>query len=426
MFKKLSLTALILIMVLTSLLAPGAIKSVSAYDSRDEFGGFKLLDISSINALKTRSYTVYGTGEESHALIDFIEAARIEEGMPWTSIRDFTLFYKTNGVTVAFIEFRGIGLYPYSVGGGFVEWRFNNTRDIETRYGYFTDTLPSNLSTSATSIQYMSFSGSRYYSESIGFEIYNALESKQTVFDKVHALMQEVYQIQLINTTRPPVYISAGSLIELPTPTRTGYSFEGWYLNAGLTEPFTATTMPASDLTLYAKWVINTYTINFITNGGAALQALEFDYNSNITLPTPTKAGYEFNGWYSDLELTTSFTASTMPANDLTLYAGWTAIEDPTGPETEDPNEEEPTNPGTEEPEEPESLLEILKRKLIDPLNEKVFNPLNEIIFKPIYRSIIKPLADLMGAPLWSVWTGFILIIYIILRVILAAIFRRK
>ena len=37
-------------------------------------------------------------------------------------------------------------------------------------------------------------------------------------------------------------------------PTKTGYTFAGWYSDAGLTTPYTFTTMPASSITLYAKW----------------------------------------------------------------------------------------------------------------------------------------------------------------------------
>ncbi len=38
------------------------------------------------------------------------------------------------------------------------------------------------------------------------------------------------------------------------TPSRTGYAFAGWYTDEALTQPYVQTTMPAHDLTLYAKW----------------------------------------------------------------------------------------------------------------------------------------------------------------------------
>ncbi|MBK8419012.1 InlB B-repeat-containing protein [Candidatus Villigracilis saccharophilus] len=49
-----------------------------------------------------------------------------------------------------------------------------------------------------------------------------------------------------------------GSAVSAPTaPTKTGNTFGGWYSDAGLTTAYTFTTMPASDITLYAKWTVN-------------------------------------------------------------------------------------------------------------------------------------------------------------------------
>jgi uncharacterized repeat protein (TIGR02543 family) len=46
-------------------------------------------------------------------------------------------------------------------------------------------------------------------------------------------------------------------------------------------------------------------------------------YGNNITLYTPIKEGYTFSGWFTDLEMTTSYTWGTMPANNLDLYGYW-------------------------------------------------------------------------------------------------------
>ena len=58
--------------------------------------------------------------------------------------------------------------------------------------------------------------------------------------------------------------IRYGAQISAPSVTRTGYTFAGWYDNSGFNgSPYTLTTMPAQDLTLYAKWTANavTYTV---------------------------------------------------------------------------------------------------------------------------------------------------------------------
>lgn len=114
----------------------------------------------------------------------------------------------------------------------------------------------------------------------------------------------------------------------LATPTRTGYTFAGWYRDANLTNTFSNTTMPAENLTLYAKWTVNQYTITFETNGGNAIAGLTRNFNAPIgTINTPTRIGHTFVGWFTDQAMTVAFTASTMPAENLTLYAKWTVTQ---------------------------------------------------------------------------------------------------
>jgi uncharacterized repeat protein (TIGR02543 family) len=117
-----------------------------------------------------------------------------------------------------------------------------------------------------------------------------------------------------------------GTTVSAPTPpTKTGNTFVGWYSDIGLTTAYTFTTMPASNITLYAKWTVNDYTISFVSNGGSAVTAITQAYGSTVSAPTaPTKTGNTFAGWYSDVGLTTAYTFTTMPASNTTLYAKWT------------------------------------------------------------------------------------------------------
>ena len=189
-------------------------------------------------------------------------------------------------------------------------------------------------------------------------------------------------------------------------PTRLGYTFGGWYTDKNYQNEFTATTMPAKDLTLFAKWVpvdINYFLVlrkegadgkwsqttvshtgktdeivpidpaKFLTDeenntydipkpvsykvnaedGGTvsvsyARKRFSLTYNLNaadagwvsdpgvrqyrlgaalklLTQSYVTRAGYAFDGWYTDAGCTTAFTTATMPAENITLYAKWTA-----------------------------------------------------------------------------------------------------
>jgi uncharacterized repeat protein (TIGR02543 family) len=120
-----------------------------------------------------------------------------------------------------------------------------------------------------------------------------------------------------------------GTEIEEPNePAKDGYTFIGWFSDEALTEAYTFDTMPANDLTLYAKWTINPYTMTFDSNEGSAVTAITQDYATTVTAPeSPTRTGYTFNGWFSDALLTNEFNLTTMPANDVTLYAKWTINE---------------------------------------------------------------------------------------------------
>ena len=109
-------------------------------------------------------------------------------------------------------------------------------------------------------------------------------------------------------------------------PTRTGYTFAGWFSDAALTTPFVFATPVTADITLYAKWTITSYAVTFTSNGGSAVAGQTVAYNTTATLPVaPTRTGYTFAGWFSDAALTISFSFTTAITADTTLYAKWTA-----------------------------------------------------------------------------------------------------
>ena len=85
------------------------------------------------------------------------------------------------------------------------------------------------------------------------------------------------------------------------------------------------TTMPTENMTVTAQWEINQYTITFDTAGGSEIAPITQDYGTAITAPAdPTREGYTFIRW--DKEIPT-----TMPAENITLKAKWKDIEKPTG-----------------------------------------------------------------------------------------------
>ena len=112
-------------------------------------------------------------------------------------------------------------------------------------------------------------------------------------------------------------------------PERTGYSFSGWYVNDDFEDEFVFDTMPAENLTLYAKWEVEQFTITFDSNEGSFVAAIHDDYGADIEEPDPpTRDGYVFEGWYEDENLNTPFVFDTMPPYDLTLYASWRGVDE--------------------------------------------------------------------------------------------------
>jgi len=125
--------------------------------------------------------------------------------------------------------------------------------------------------------------------------------------------------------------VTSGSLVTKPTdPTKTGYTFGGWYKEVGLTTAWIfASDTVTGNTTLYAKWIINTYTVTFDLQAGAGTaNPVTTNYNTTITLPTaPTKTGYTFGGWWTALNGGgVKFDATTAVTGDVIVYADWIAV----------------------------------------------------------------------------------------------------
>ena len=91
-----------------------------------------------------------------------------------------------------------------------------------------------------------------------------------------------------------------------PAPTTTGYTFGGWYKEAGCTNAYDFNTEVTSNITLYAKWTVNTYQITYKeedrTTTIEGLEPTTYTYGVGVAeLPTPSeKIGYTFDSWYSE------------------------------------------------------------------------------------------------------------------------------
>ena len=116
------------------------------------------------------------------------------------------------------------------------------------------------------------------------------------------------------------VIVMDGKTAKLPTPTREGYVFDGWYTEDG--EQVTEDTLITSNLNLVAKWKQKEFKLEFDFGDVDG----EFNDSSNVPetgfdLPTPEREGYDFLGWYTeDGKL---FTEGSKLTEDLKLVAKW-------------------------------------------------------------------------------------------------------
>ena len=126
------------------------------------------------------------------------------------------------------------------------------------------------------------------------------------------------------------IYVSYNAAIgELPVARRTGYTFGGWYTSLNSDGQKCQSDMvykQIANITLYAKWTINTYIILFNCQDGSSIKGKTVQYNELVAAPAiPYRNGYIFAGWYTEPSCINPWDFDTgRVTNDLTLYAKWT------------------------------------------------------------------------------------------------------
>lgn len=120
----------------------------------------------------------------------------------------------------------------------------------------------------------------------------------------------------------------------LATPTKTGYTFDGWYTaKSGGAKVSASTKAGTTNVTLYAHWKVNTYTVNFDKNGGSnpSVKSIQVAYGQSYgKLATVKRKGYTFSGWYTAKSGGTKISEkTTMGAGNVTVYAHWKKVSKP-------------------------------------------------------------------------------------------------
>lgn len=134
---------------------------------------------------------------------------------------------------------------------------------------------------------------------------------------------------------------SEGETVTIKAGERSGYKFSGWTTDDGVQfadskSAETTFTMPSKAVTVTANWTKLSggngggggnvrYTVSFETNGGNDIASKTVTKNSVIKEPeSPIKAGFDFEGWYTDKGLKTKYDFTEKVTKNFTLYAKWT------------------------------------------------------------------------------------------------------
>jgi uncharacterized repeat protein (TIGR02543 family) len=93
------------------------------------------------------------------------------------------------------------------------------------------------------------------------------------------------------------------------TPTRAGYTFNGWFTTTSGGQPCVSTHGRTDNFSLYAQWTANTYTVSYNGNSpttGTAPASQTKIQGTALTLRTNTgtlaKTGYSFSGWNTSVD----------------------------------------------------------------------------------------------------------------------------
>lgn len=161
----------------------------------------------------------------------------------------------------------------------------------------------------------------------------DGIQYREYVFDVT--VLEEIYEIEYVldgginHPNNPTSYTDSDLPVGLNNPSKTGYTFDGWYLDAECTGN-KITELDASmsgKVTLYAKWIATKYTIDYQLDGGLNHPDNPQGYDM-LTLPIellePTKEDHQFLGWYLNDQLVDKLEVGL--EGDITLYAKWEQI----------------------------------------------------------------------------------------------------
>lgn len=124
-----------------------------------------------------------------------------------------------------------------------------------------------------------------------------------------------------------PVGATEGSALKLPVPpVKSGFTFDGWYIDADLSESYNLSSKVAEAFTLYAKWIVEVPVVKVtveIYDGKEFLREQEVIKGSLLNDISTTKSGYKFIGWYKDEVFKQAFDEFAVINENVAIFGKW-------------------------------------------------------------------------------------------------------
>lgn len=169
-------------------------------------------------------------------------------------------------------------------------------------------------------------------SDAPGDETIEIVLSAGSIRKIIRVVVRKQYTVSFVTNggsmVSPIKNVMHGSQIDPPvSPSKNGYVFAGWYTDPNFAENskyrFGYQSIE-SNLTLYAKWDVLTYKINYYDDSDHLYTTATVAWNECPTSPQdPKKTGYVFAGWYADIEHTAAFEFSKKLTADCSVWAMW-------------------------------------------------------------------------------------------------------
>lgn len=292
------------------------------WDDTDGLNGQPAIIYDFFNRSRSKLLSLSGGQQESHVeescYSGLIPACTLDSGATSTSIG--TCYTPTTRAASPAISFKAVNggvrvTMSTATAGADIYYTLNGTNPSSSYTRSYHYTGPFTVATSAT-IKALAVCN-KCYDSGVSTVTTNGKSCKVTFKSNGGSSVSAQYVLYNAKASKPK------------NPTKSGYTFAGWYTDSKCTKAYNFSTKLTGNKTLYAKW-LKKYTVKFNANSGSVkTKSMKVTYSKKYgTLPSPKRKGYSFTGWYTKKSGGTKITSTSKVKikKTTTLYAHWKKV----------------------------------------------------------------------------------------------------